>query len=803
LAKVLAAGNDLQERRIADFMTCPVTTIPSGTTINEAAEYMLATRIRHLIVVDAAGRLVGLLDEHDLLRSLNETLLDTQLESERAYLRALFDAIPDPVWLKSPQGTYLACNERLEQLFNTPRAQFLGKADADLMGADRAETLRASDRAAMTGGEPCVTEEWFELENGRGMFETIKKSLRDSDGNLIGVLGIARDITERKRLEQEAREAEAKFRHLVEQSLVGIYIMQDGSFAYVNPGFADMFGFGSTEEIIGRVPFSALVAPEDRPLVKSTFEARLAGTMGEMHYGFRGLRADGRRIDIEAHGRALTYNGQPACIGICLDVSGRKQAESREKARADFLDAMVRGEPLPALLERLVHALEAQIAGTLCSILLYDPVAQTLHIGAAPHLPDFYNEAIEGLKVGFGVGSCGTAVWEGRRVVCEDLRTHPYWQPFQAIVARAGLGACWSEPILDAGGKVLGTFAVYGATPRTPTGEELESLGWAVQLACLAIERRAMERRLAESEAHFRTLADSGQALIWTSDLDQRRSYFNQPWLNFTGQSLEQALGEGYLAAIHPEDRERLQHTCTDAFERREPFSLDYRLRRHDGEYRWMQAEGAPRYDSRGEFAGFIGHCIDITERKQDQRDLEASRTRLQRILEFAPLPLCYVDGNGQLVFRNQRFLELVGYTEAEVPTLAEWWPLAYPDADYRQWVLDTWDKAVEQAVVNGSDITPVTYRVTCKNGEVRIFEISGITLGEDFLATFIDLTERVGAETALREKEAYLRTIIDNEPQSIPSPKIRLPLHEFFRFPRLGKSCRRLKTLRRFCRGN
>jgi len=769
IARVYAAGNDTRDGSIAEFMTRPVKTIPMGTTINEAAEYMLATRIRHLIVADAAGRLVGLLDQHDLLRSLNETLLDARLESERAYLRGLFDAIPDPVWLKSPEGVYLACNDQLDTLLDLPKAQILGKVDTDLVSADAAQILRASDLAVMEKEAACITEESLNLVNRQGVFEVIKKPLRDSDGKLIGVLGIARDITERKRLEQEAREAEAKFRHLVEQSLVGIYIIRDGSFLYVNPGFADMFGFGSAEEIIGRVPFAAVVAPEDRPLVESAFETRMAGTMGDMHYGFRGLRADGRRIDIEAHGRTLTYNGQPACIGICLDVTVRKQAESREKARADFLDAMVRGEPLPALLERLVNALEAQIAGTLCSILLYDPVAQTLHLGAAPHLPDFYNEAVEGLKVGCGVGSCGTVVWEGRRVVCEDLRTHPYWQPFQAIAARAGLESCWSEPVLDAGGKVLGTFAVYGATPRTPTGEELESLGWATQLACLAIERRAMERRLAESEAHFRTLADSGQALIWTSDLDQRCTYFNQPWLNFTGESLERALGEGYLeAVIHPEDRERLQHARTDAFERREPFSLDYRLRRHDGEYRWMQAEGAPRHDSRGEFAGFIGHCIDITERQQARQELEASRARLQRILEFAPLPLCYVDGSGRLVFRNQRFLELMGYTEAEAPTLAEWWPLAYPDADYRQWALDTWDKAVERAVVNGSDITPVTYRVTCKNGEVRIFEISGITLGEDFLATFIDLTERVGAETALREKEAYLRAIVDNEPQCI-----------------------------------
>jgi len=156
-----------------------------------------------------------------------------------------------------------------------------------------------------------------------------------------------------------------------------------------------------------------------------------------------------------------------------------------------------------------------------------------------------------------------------------------------------------------------------------------------------------------------------------------------------------------------------------------------------------------------------IATARDITERKRDEEILRESEARFRKILEMAPLPLCYVNVNGVITLRNERFVQIFGYTADDVPTLVEWWQQAYPDAHYRQWVTTTWDAAVKRATEDGIDIKPVEYTVTCKSGEERIIEISGITLGDDFLATFIDLTERKRAEEALRESEERLRTII------------------------------------------
>ncbi len=133
-----------------------------------------------------------------------------------------------------------------------------------------------------------------------------------------------------------------------------------------------------------------------------------------------------------------------------------------------------------------------------------------------------------------------------------------------------------------------------------------------------------MNDDLRESEHRYRTLADSGPALVWTSGPDKRCYYFNAPWLSFTGRTLEQELGDGWVEGVHPEDRESCVATYTHAFDRREPFRIIYRLRRHDGVYRWIQDDGVPRYDSDGRFLGYIGYCLDITDLKNEEEKVRS-----------------------------------------------------------------------------------------------------------------------------------------------------------------------------------
>ncbi len=128
---------------------------------------------------------------------------------------------------------------------------------------------------------------------------------------------------------------------------------------------------------------------------------------------------------------------------------------------------------------------------------------------------------------------------------------------------------------------------------------------------------------LAESEHHYRTLANSGMALIWTSGVDGGCDWFNDTWLQFTGRSLEEELGDGWAEGVHPEDLPRVLQTYRGAFERREPFRMEYRLRHASGEYRWIVDHGSPRFEQDGRFTGYMGYCLDITELKRAEAEIQ------------------------------------------------------------------------------------------------------------------------------------------------------------------------------------
>ena len=147
--------------------------------------------------------------------------------------------------------------------------------------------------------------------------------------------------------------------------------------------------------------------------------------------------------------------------------------------------------------------------------------------------------------------------------------------------------------------------------------------------------------------------------------------------------------------------------------------------------------------------AALLAHEFNAMLDVLSERDTElsASEARFRKLFKCAPVPLCFVNQEGGLVTVNDRFVQTFGYTHAEVPALTEWWHLAYPDPDYRQWVLATWEAAVQRASEEKTDIEPVEYQVSCKGGEVRSMVISGITLDDDFLATFFDISERKKAE--------------------------------------------------------
>jgi len=146
------------------------------------------------------------------------------------------------------------------------------------------------------------------------------------------------------------------------------------------------------------------------------------------------------------------------------------------------------------------------------------------------------------------------------------------------------------------------------------------------------VKRRRSEAALRESEARFRLMADAAPILIWSAGVDKACTYFNRPWLEFTGRAPERELGDGWAEGVHPADRARCLEVYTTHFDAREPFEMVYRLRRHDGEYRWVLDRGVPRLSPDGAFAGYVGACTDITDRRRAEDGLLASRRELRSL---------------------------------------------------------------------------------------------------------------------------------------------------------------------------
>src|SRR5437870_8013375 len=173
-------------------------------------------------------------------------------------------------------------------------------------------------------------------------------------------------------------------------------------------------------------------------------------------------------------------------------------------------------------------------------------------------------------------------------------------------------------------------------------------------------KRKIAEEQLRESEARFRTVADSAPVLIWMSGPDKLCTFFNKGWLDFTGRTMEQELGKGWTEGVHADDLDHCLEVYGNSFNARQPFTMEYRLRRNDGEYRWVLDNGIPRFAYDGAFLGYIGSCIGITERKQAEE-------KFRLVIDAAPNAMIMVDSAGLISFANAPAATVFGYSLSEL----------------------------------------------------------------------------------------------------------------------------------------
>jgi len=311
------------------------------------------------------------------------------------------------------------------------------------------------------------------------------------------------EIEERERTADALRDSRIQLQAILDSSPIGIgWSNVNGQIEYINERFIDLFGYNLTD-IPTIEHWYRLAYPDENyrnqvvaKWVQETAEARSKGLKPpQLEASVTCKDGSIRRVDM-----IVNWVGNRRLVSF-HDITDRWRAEQHDQARKSTLELIATGASLPHILLDIVHNLEAENPGMLCSILLLDRDGQHLIHGAAPSLPEFYNEAINGISTGVGVGSCGSAVATRKRVIVENIQTHPYWAPYKELAASAKLAACWSEPILSSKGRILGTFGIYHHHPQAPSERDLELIESAANLAAIAIEHSQTEAEL-ERQAH-------------------------------------------------------------------------------------------------------------------------------------------------------------------------------------------------------------------------------------------------------------------------------------------------------------
>jgi PAS domain S-box-containing protein len=296
------------------------------------------------------------------------------------------------------------------------------------------------------------------------------------------------------------------------------------------------------------------------------------------------------------------------------------------------LGQVAAGVPIAKVLEELVLAVESEANGELLgSILLLDKQGRHLLHGAAPNLPAAYNDAIHGVEIGEGVGSCGTAAHRGQAVFVTDIATDPLWGAFAELPLAHGLRACWSIPIRRADGRLLGTFGNYYREPRSPTADDLEVIAHVTHTAALVIERHLSDRALRESEGRFRTLVELSPQVVWFCAADGRVTYCNPFWHTFSGLSLEETRNGGWANLIHPDHRDAIVRRWQRALASLTSFEVEIPFQRSDdgcdlGRGFYHAAVRALSTIAGGlrkglsntkatDFASFVDACLDMSSR--------------------------------------------------------------------------------------------------------------------------------------------------------------------------------------------
>jgi formate hydrogenlyase transcriptional activator len=319
----------------------------------------------------------------------------------------------------------------------------------------------------------------------------------------------------------------------------------------------------------------------------------------------------------------------------------RNRSETLLAGENRLLEMLATGCTLSEFLDALCRLIEDIASGSLCGIVLVDPVNNRLKHGAAPSLPLSYNDSIHGRPVNIYSGPCAMAASLKEQVIAADVASDTRWDTYEwrTLAMAHGLRACWSTPILSSDEKVLGTFAIYSREPGSPTAQHQHLIGQITHLATVAIEHKHREEKLRQDERELRRITDAIDQRIAVHGPDGRILYVNRAMREYSGLGVEDVLADDFRARlVHPDDLERSRAERQLALEREAPFELELRARRKDGQYRWFLIRYNPLRDEEGQIIRWYSTGTDIDDRKRDEERIQKENLALREEIDHSSM---------------------------------------------------------------------------------------------------------------------------------------------------------------------
>ncbi len=581
-------------------------------------------------VRDPGGRLLGY---EGLVEDITESKrAREELEESNQFREEIISGASEGIVVWDRSLRRIVWNRYMEELTGIPAERALGGRTFEMVLALRGPGLEllegALDGQIVSSGDLFIEIE----ETGRsGWVVGTYGPHRNAAGEIVGVIGVIRSVTERRRNEQALRESEQRFRLVADAAPVMIWMDDaEGMSTYFNKPWLDFTG-RTLEAELGRGSRDGIHPDDLLPRFIAVYDAAFTARR-PFQTEYRLRRADGEyRWVLETATPRFTASGDfEGFVGTAIDITERRRAEKalRESEQLlresqivarlgsyvlDIASGLWKGSDVMDKVFGIDEAYEHSVAGWLA---LIHPADRTM-------MTDYFENEVLGQGRAFN----------------KEYR----------IVRRNDQAERWVHGL----GKL--EFDARGL-PRTMLGTIQD-----------ITERRRADEAVKESEARFRLMADAAPVLIWISDASARCTFFNKPWLDFTGRALEQEIGSGWMEGVHPDDLALVRGF--DDFERTEkPYQHEYRLRRRDGEYRWVLDTGVPRCTPEGVFEGYIGSVIDITDRRRAEEALKESEARYRTQVENAPEAIVVFDVDaGRFVEANDNAARLWGFSRADI----------------------------------------------------------------------------------------------------------------------------------------